>query len=85
MFSLVIVRALLNWVIVDNKHKNILYDEQNGLVEIQIICDQESQNTNLTGPCPDLNAVAVRFPVEPNLRCFDDTVFGDHTDVFQSS
>ena len=59
---------------VDNKHKNILYGEQNGLVEIQIIFDQESQNTNLTALCSDLHEVAVRFPVEPNLRCFD-TVF----------
>ena len=58
----------------DNKHKNILYGEQNGLVEIQIIFDQESQNTNLTALCSDLHEVAVRFPVEPNLRCFD-TVF----------
>ena len=41
---------------------------------MQIIFDQESQNTNLTALCPDLHAVAVRFPVEPNLRCFD-TVF----------
>ena len=58
----------------DNKHKNILYGEQNGLVEIQVIFDQESQNTNLTALCSDLHEVAVRFPVEPNLRCFD-TVF----------
>ena len=59
---------------VDNKHKNILYGEQNGLVEIQIIFDQESQNTNFTALCPDLQAVAVRFPVELSLRCFN-TVF----------
>ena len=34
----------------DNKHRDILYGEQNGLVEIEISCDQESQNANLTAP-----------------------------------
>ena len=54
----------------DNKHKNILYGEQNGLVEIQIIFDQESQNTNLTALCSDLHEAAVRFPRGAQFKVF---------------
>ena len=57
---------------VDNKHMDILYGEQNGLVEIEITCDQESQNTNLTAPFAGFACSSSAIPiVKPNLRCFD--------------